>query len=130
MSTGTANRTPARGGRAAAKSPAKPDAAPTPAAEDVSLDLDTLEREDAKDPFTFKHLGHTYTIFDPEDLDWQKQLRAMGDPIYFLRNAMSPADAERFFDTECPAWKLEAVMKTFRKHFGLPDLGEFAGSPS
>lgn len=126
----TAPRTPARAGKTAGRAATKPTAAPTPVTEDVSLDLDVLEREDRKDPFTFRLQGHTYTIGDPEDLDWQIQMRAFGDPVYFLRHAMSAADVEKFFSTECPGWKLEAVMKGFRKHFGLPDLGELAGSPS
>lgn len=105
---------------------AKPAAAPAPA--DVSLDLDTLDREDVKDPFTFRHKGHTYTINDPDELDWQKQMRALGDPVYFLRNAMSPEDVEKFFATETPGWKMEAILKAFRKHFAMPDLGEAGGS--
>ncbi|MER7331662.1 MULTISPECIES: hypothetical protein [unclassified Micromonospora] len=118
----------ARGSKAASRAAEKPST--NPATEDVSLDLDSLEREDPQDPFTFRLKGHTYTIADPKELDWQKQLRAFGDPVYFLRHAMSAEDVEKFFNTELPGWKMEAVMKAYWKHFGLPDLGELAGSPT
>lgn len=104
---------------------AKPADAPTSVvAEDVTLDLDTLERENPAQPFTFLHQGRRYTLHDPETMDWQKQMRAFSDPVYFLQNNMSPDDVEAFFAAETPAWKMNAIMEAFRKHFGMPTLGE------
>lgn len=92
--------------------------------DDVTLDLDTLEREDRRDPFTFLHDGHVYEIVDPREMDWQEQLRGFGDPIYFLQSSMSKDDVKRFFDTKMPAWKLDKILIAYREHFGLPSLGE------
>ncbi|MER7167029.1 hypothetical protein ABT336_13305 [Micromonospora sp. NPDC000207] len=126
MSTASTRKPRAAAPRSA---PAKAtDTKPAPVAEDVALNLDDLEREGAVKPFTFLHQGRVYTIPDPQEMDWQKQLRAMGDPVYFLQHSLSPEDAEAFFNAEMPSWKLDAVMSGFQKHFGLPSLGELNGS--
>src|ERR1044071_8241079 len=52
---------------------------------EVSLDLDTLEREKAPKQFIFRHLGARYLLVDPQEVDWQDLIPALGDPYPFFR---------------------------------------------
>lgn len=97
---------------------------------DVSLDLDGLEREGAKPPFTFTHNGRRWLMSDPQEVDWQKLLVAMRNPVFFLQQVLPADDRDEFFDTELPSWKLEALMKAYQTHYALPDPGNADGSPA
>lgn len=124
--TSTANGRRARSTKAAAdvKATAGMEKPASKPGESVALDLDSLEREDRREPFTFLHGGRVYEIIDPRDMDWQEQLRGMGDPIYFLQHAMSSDDVKAFFETKTPAWKLDRITRAYQEHFGMPSLGE------
>lgn len=90
----------------------------------VALDLDTLEREgDTPGPFTFIHDGDTYSMVDPQEVDWQDLLSGLRNPVLFVRFAMSAEDQKRFFAKHVPAWKMNKLMGAYSDHFGLPDLG-------
>jgi hypothetical protein len=68
-------------------------------APDVVLDLDTLERENAPLPFTFRHAGRRYMLRDPQDVDYQ----------------------EEFFAASMASWKMKALMDRYQQHYGLSD---------
>ncbi len=90
----------------------------------VSLDLDALEREgEAAGPFTFQHDGRSYTMLDPQDIDWQDLLAGFRNPALFIRFAMPLSDQKDFFGKRVPAWKMNKLMQAYQEHFGLPDLG-------
>lgn len=109
---------------AAAASPKQPEPA-----SDVALNLDTLEREGAKGPFIFTHAGRRWMMSDPQAVDWQKLLRALRDPVFFLHQVLPADDRDSFFDTEMPIWKLNALMSAYQQHYGLPEPGNASGSP-
>lgn len=107
-----------------------PTAAAADGPEEVSLDLDTVEREGAKPPFTFTHAGRRWMLSDPQDLDWKKLLVAMGDPEFFLRQILPADDREEFFRVDMPTWKLNLLMTRYQEHYGLPNPGNAGGSPA
>lgn len=90
----------------------------------VGLDLDVLEREgDIAEPFTFQHDGDTYTMLDPQEIDWQDLLSGLRNPALFIRFAL-PVDQQRtFFGKRIPSWKMNKLMAAYQQHYGIPDLG-------
>lgn len=104
--------------------PDKDDAKPPAKTAVVSLDLDALEREgEIAGPFTFQNEGHTFTMIDPQEIDWQDLVSAMRNPALFVRYALSLADQKVFFAQRVPGWKMNKLMEAYVAHFGLPDLG-------
>ena len=96
---------------------------------DVTLDLDTLEREgDIRPPFVFRLKGRKYAMVDRQNIDWQDIIHAMRNPISFIKFAMSPADHAHFLAQSVPLWQMEALMERYFKHFGIPLPGEVNGS--
>jgi hypothetical protein len=99
-------------------------------ASDVALDLDALERDGGTPvPFAFLHNGKRYLLSDPQEVDWQKLLVIMTNPVRFLQLVLPAEDHTEFFGTSMPAWKLNALMDAYIKHYGLPSPGEATGSP-
>ena len=95
----------------------------------ASLDLDALEREGTNPPpFTFRLNGHTYTMVDRQEIDWQDLLTAMRNPIAFIKFAMSAADHALFLAERVPLWKMDILIESYFKHFGIPLPGEATGS--
>jgi hypothetical protein len=100
----------------------------------VSLDLDALEREGAtgvaaKPPFTITLGGERIMLSDATEIDWKSLMVAMSDPAMFFR-LIVPADSqEAFFSTPLPAWKLNALMEAYTKHYGLTPPGEVRALP-
>lgn len=102
-----------------------------PAAEEtplpVSLDLDSLEREGAvAQPFRFTHNSRSYTMIDPQEIDWQDLISGFRNPALFVRFAMSAEDQREFFASRVPAWKMNKLMEGYQKHYNLPDLGNLS----
>jgi hypothetical protein len=90
----------------------------------VSIDLDTLEREDGRPgSFTFQHEGAVFQMLDPQDIDWQDLLSGLRNPALFVRFAMPVADQKRFFALRVPGWKMNRMMQAYQDHYGIPDLG-------
>lgn len=84
------------------------------------FDLDTLEREGARDPFVVRVGGAEVTFLDPQELDWQDLTGAdQGDPKQFLGIVLGDKDRDIFFSERLPAWKLNELMKAYLKHYGL-----------
>jgi hypothetical protein len=91
----------------------------------VALDLDSLEREGGpRVPFTFAHEGQTYTLVDPQEIDWQELLMGMRNPALFMRYALSEEDQRKFLSAKVPSWKMNILMEKYQEHYGLPNLGE------
>lgn len=101
---------------------------PEPSAPDVDLDLDVLERENgAIKPFVFNLGGHQFLLSDPKEVDWQDLLAAMQNPILFFRFTLTPDQHRRFFGSKLPSWKMDALIKRYTEHYGLPGVGEPTG---
>jgi hypothetical protein len=120
--------------RKATTRPAKPAPEPEPEAPAkqppparITINLDDLERDPAevKEPFIFLHNGEWYQIMDPSEIDWQDLLIADRNPAYLFAKGLADKDKrEQFFAEPMRGWKMEALMKRYRKHFGLPDPGD------
>lgn len=93
---------------------------------DATLDLDAMEREQAPAPFSFIHLGRTFVLADPQEMDWRDIVDALGHPELFFRSALSDEDRAEFLRQKMPAWKLGALVKRYREHYGMLDPGELA----
>jgi hypothetical protein len=102
----------------AAAGPDADDAANQP---EVTLDLDVLEREKAPKPFYFRHLGARYLLVDPQEVDWQDLILAIGDTYTFFRTIVPADDRESFFAAKLPSWKMRALMDSYVQHYGLPN---------
>ena len=88
---------------------------------DLTLDLDALEREKAPKPFYFQHLGERYLLVDPQEIDWQELIIAIGDTFTFFRTIIPADDREKFFTAKLPSWKMRALMERYQEHYGLPN---------
>jgi hypothetical protein len=90
----------------------------------VGIDLDALEREgQVPEAFVFNHDGVSYTLLDPQEIDWQDLLAGLRNPALFIRFAL-PIDQQRdFFSKRVPSWKMNRLMQAYQDHYGLPDLG-------
>lgn len=94
------------------------------------FDLDALEREgEVAQPFHLKHAGQVWELLDPYEMDWQELYIALGNPLQLLQQVVKPADRGAFFAHHMPTWKLNAFLKKYAKHYGLPGQGESDGSP-
>lgn len=88
---------------------------------DVVLDLDTLERENAPLPFTFRHGGRRYMLRDPQDVDWQELLLAIDNSYQFFHSVLPADDQKEFFKSPMASWKMKALMERYQVHYGLSD---------
>jgi hypothetical protein len=96
----------------------------TPKTPKLGLDLDALEREgETPEPFTFQYDGKTYTMKDPQEIDWQDLLSGLRNPALFIRFAMEVEDQREFFGKRVASWKMNKLMQAYTEHFGIPDLG-------
>lgn len=98
----------------------------------VSLNLDTLDREGASDPFCVVLDGHPYVLADPQELEWGILLSVASNPALFVRAAVPLKDADKFEQAvnRMPAWKVNKLADGYREHYGLPAPPEAAASPA
>lgn len=99
---------------------------PKSKAPSATMNLDDLEREESPEPFSFIHNGRTFALADPQEMDWRDIVDALGHPELFFRAALTDEDRADFFAQKMPAWKLSALVKRYRQHYGLTDPGELA----
>lgn len=104
--------------------------APRPGPNSVTLDLDAIERPDPPGKFSFKHKGYTYVANDPQEIDWQKLLLAMTNPVVFFKLVLQEEDVTRFLTSLMPTWKMRILMTEYREHYGIPEPGEADALPS
>lgn len=96
----------------------------------AALDLDNLEREGGvASVFDFIHNGRRWILSDPQEVDWQKLILAMSNPVRFLQMVLPPEDHNSFFSTPLPTWKMNKLMDAYLQHYGLPGVGDQAALP-
>lgn len=86
----------------------------------ISLDLDTLEREDARPPFVVKVEGREITLGDPEDIDWQ-DLVEIESPAEFIRFCATKEDRDFLLSQKVPGWKFSKLMEAYQQHYGIDE---------
>jgi hypothetical protein len=107
--------------------PRRPPDKPAP----VALNLDTLEREGGPtDPFVFVHGGERILLSDPAEMDWQKLLNAMRDPVVFFQLVIPPDCRDAFFNAPMAGWKMNKLMQSYMAHYGMSSPGEANASPA
>lgn len=95
----------------------------------VSLNLDTLENEGAKEPFVIVLGGTRYELQDPEDADYRDLLEAQeqqvaGNPRRAVELLVKEEDREVFFANKLPTRKLGVLFEKYNAHYGLGAPGE------
>jgi hypothetical protein len=95
--------------------------------EKITINLDTLEREDTREEFAVVVEGRRVVISDPSDHDW-KTLMNIDRPDDFFRHVVSKEDQTHFKRAAIPGWKMRALMESYTEHYGLDSLGNVAGS--
>jgi len=90
--------------------------------------LDDLENEKTAEPFIFDYQGATFELLDPQDLDWQDLMVAQENPRLMIHIIMPEEQRPIFLEKKLPMRKLEALLKRWQQHFGLPTAGEAEGS--
>lgn len=96
----------------------------------ISLNLDSLDREGAVEPFTVVHGGERYVMLDPHDIDWRDLMRGLQQPSEFFTICMSPDDAAKFAGTKLPGWKLNTLIKAYIEHHGITSSPEASALPT
>lgn len=97
--------------------------------ERVSINLDSLEREDRPEEFSAVVGGKRLVFADPKEVDYRLLMEFEANPNLFFSEALSEEDKEHWDSQErIPAWKLEALVAAYRDHFGLGAPGNDAGS--
>lgn len=101
----------------------------------VSLNLDSLERENRAEPFSVVIGGKRYVLLDVQDTDYRALLGGLraaqtGRPEVLMALIVPAKDIEAFDANSLPTYKLQALIAAYMKHYGV-DLGEApASSPS
>lgn len=89
----------------------------------IHTNLDTAEREEKKEPFTFVHSDREITLIDPADLDW-RVLETLNNERDFLKAAMTEEDLQFFMSVATPMWKMEKLGRDYQKHYGIEEPGK------
>lgn len=93
----------------------------------VHLNLDTLEREDKPDPFSFVLGGERFECKDPKELDY-RAFRDMNDPEGQFKLLLPPNKFESFKKHTLTLWKQQRLVNTALEHYGLGDTSASPGS--
>lgn len=97
---------------------------------EVHFNLDTLERENEREPYAFVLGGRRWTTLDPQEMDWQDlaalDVRDFGDNFRVLLGAEAYAEFRQV--KHVPQWKIERLNDAVMKHYGLINPGEADGS--
>lgn len=101
--------------------PAKPHGDTPPK---VTINLDTLEREQTPEPFVVFVGGTRITLEDAALVDWQVLAYAEQNPRRLLKTLMSEQDWSAFVKMSLPSWKIRALVVAYREHYGMVDLPE------
>jgi hypothetical protein len=90
----------------------------------ISLNLDKIEHEGAPGPFVIVLGGERYEFTDAQEIDWQKLMAAMRNPVTFIRLTLPKDKATTFLSTTIPLYKMNRLMEAYQAHFGLVEPGE------
>lgn len=91
----------------------------------VDLDLDALESEATQKPFRFRLGGEVFTMFGPDDVDWQVQAALDTDNVAslraFIRELLGGDDETfgRFCAHKLPGRKLNRLIKDCYAHYAV-----------
>jgi hypothetical protein len=91
------------------------------------FDLDTLERENAPEPFVVRVAGEEFVFADPMTIDWQ---HANGIDISDIGSStaalLGDEQYARFCKLSLPLWKIVAMSKQIEAHYAgwLGEPGE------
>jgi hypothetical protein len=96
--------------------------------ERVTLNLDSLERETKADPFSIAFGGRRIEFADVQEIDYRILMTFESDPLAFFSHAIKAEDKEHFDAQPLPGWKLEALIRAYRDHYGLGAPGNAPGS--
>ncbi len=89
-----------------------------------TIDLDSLEREGAPEPFTVKLGEKVYVFADAMDVDWQELMTSLtGNMVHFFHLVMPNDEAKEFLAQKLPTWKMRKLMELYTEHHGLTDPG-------
>jgi hypothetical protein len=88
----------------------------------IALNLDTLEREDAKEPFIVVIDGEPMEFKDAADVEWDV-LAEMDTPQEFFEVCLDDEQRKRLYDSKLPAWKFRKLWEGYQTHYGLDDRG-------
>lgn len=91
----------------------------------VDLDLDTLEAEAKQKPFTFRLGGEVYTMYGPDDVDWQVQAALDTDDVdslkAFIRELLGGGEEvfAKFSANRLTSRKLGRLIKACYAHYAV-----------
>lgn len=97
---------------------------------DVSLNLDTLEREggDEPKPFVVVLGGERFEFVDLDTEDWQTVADIDEDDPREALKMLLGEDWPKFSAHKLPLWKLRRLLDAWREHTTGADSGEDSGS--
>lgn len=96
---------------------------PTP----ISFDLDGLEREGAPGPFVTHIGGRRIQFVDANEVDWQT-IETLDSDRALYKLVIPEEDQEHFFAQKIPMWKIQALARAYRDHFGMGTAGNAVAS--
>lgn len=99
-------------------------------ADDVDLDLDALEWEGEKKPFSVNVGGRRYELLATAQLDWRDYAALQTDkvPGISLQRLVKPEDRQAWDANKLPFFKLNKIFETYRLHYKMDDPGEAPAS--
>lgn len=104
--------------------------------ESVDLDLDALEAEAERKPFTFRLGGEVFVMYGPEDVDWQVQARLDTDDtdsfMAFIRELLGGNDEvfKRFCSHRLTGKQLSTLTTRCFEHYATTPPESQASPPS
>lgn len=95
------------------------------------FDLDTAEAPaDIKGIFAFRVEagGPVFHARHPQTINWQDLNGVLTNNVLFFRYVLPDDEYKQFMNSNIPTWKINAFMKAYYAHFGLPGLEELVRS--
>lgn len=98
----------------------------------TGLNLDKLEREGAPaEPYRTVLQGHIFTFKDPQEEDWQDQVKVdLNNAVAILRSLMDADEWSEFRQIRMQAWKMVQLVKDIRRYYGVDEEAEGNGGAS
>lgn len=84
------------------------------------LELDGLDRERPARPFTVRVAGHVITLRAAPDLSWRDLVDGLHSFVGFVTWIGPGDDGSVDLLSGIPLWQMQAVVRAYRQHYGLP----------
>lgn len=98
--------------------------------QNIQINLDELENEDAKEPFRAVVKGRTIEMKDPAELDWQDLLE-ITNPLDFMRYCMEKEDRKFLHEQKIEGWRFGKLIEAYMTYYELDEkLEEFRRAQS